>query len=72
MSMKTGYQTIDPGQTRAFFRVLEACEILAVGKTELYRLIAAGRLHAVKFGRATRIPASALKDFIEAKTNEVR
>lgn len=55
--------------TRAFFRVPEACEILAVGRTELYRLIASGQLQAVKFGRATRIPSTALRAFIEAKTN---
>lgn len=60
------------GPPRAFYRVPEACDQLAIGRTQVYQLIASGQLQAVKFGRATRIPASALKAFIEAKTKEGR
>ncbi|PZQ20576.1 MAG: hypothetical protein DI569_15085 [Sphingopyxis macrogoltabida] len=39
----------------------EACEALSVGRTTIYELIGAGRLKAVKIGRATRITMDSIR-----------
>lgn len=53
---------------KAFYKVHEACYVLACGRSQLYRWLASGELEHVKLGRSTRIAASALKDFIELRT----
>lgn len=60
------------GLRRAFYRVSEACTLLSVGRTQLYQLIQAHKIPVVKFGRSTRIAATALEAFIEAKTLEAQ
>jgi excisionase family DNA binding protein len=38
--------------------------MLRLGKTVIYELIRSGRLRSVKQGRARRIPAAAIRDYI--------
>ncbi len=66
----TNGSSADARLARAFFRIPEVCEQLSLGRTAVYRLIASGQLRSCKFGRSTRISASALFEFIEAKVNE--
>ena len=50
---------------RAALRVSEACSALAISRSKLYLELAAGRLHAVKFGRRTLIPVPSIKAWLD-------
>lgn len=45
----------------------QAARALGIGKRALFRLIRARRLHAVRLGRAFRIPPWALEDFLAGR-----
>ena len=47
--------------------VPEVCAALRLGKLAVIRLIKAKRLHAVRLGRAFRIPPWALEDFLAGR-----
>ncbi|SEH03504.1 DNA binding domain-containing protein, excisionase family [Nonomuraea solani] len=44
----------------------EASEMLGLGRTKVYELIAAGELRSVKIGRSRRVPVEALTAFVSA------
>jgi len=46
------------------YEVTDAMRMLRFGKTAIYELIRSGRLRSVKQGRARRIPAAAISDYI--------
>lgn len=50
---------------RLLYRVEEAAEILALGRSTVYELLATGQLKSIKVGRACRITASELDRFVE-------
>jgi excisionase family DNA binding protein len=50
--------------TKLLHPVTEAWEILGVGRTTLYELIARGEIRAVKIGRRTLIPDEELQRFV--------
>lgn len=52
--------------TKIAYSLSEACGASGVGRTRLYEEINAGRLHAVKVGRRTLIPASALEAWLKS------
>lgn len=56
--------------TRVLLRITEAAERLALGRSSVYELIAAGDLPAVHIGAAVRIPADALLVYVERKVAE--
>ena len=41
----------------------EAAELLGIGRTRLFELIAKGRLESVRLGRSRRVPGDALRSF---------
>ncbi|MCJ2056087.1 helix-turn-helix domain-containing protein [Methylobacterium sp. J-048] len=51
-------------------RVPDACNMLAIGKTLLYRLIADGKLTAVKVGDGTRITDESIRAFAASLVQE--
>ena len=57
-----------PGSERLddlqLYEVTDAMQMLRLGKTVIYELIRSGRLRSVKQGRARRIPAAAIRDYI--------
>jgi excisionase family DNA binding protein len=56
---------MDPNTREALLlTVPEAARRLAIGRTLTYELIAANELPAVHIGRAIRVPASALDEFV--------
>jgi len=61
--MKTPTDT-DPRQHRLLLRLPEAARALGIARSTLYQLLAAGALPTIHIGRAVRIPAKALDDFI--------
>ena len=42
----------------------DAAELLGVGRTKLYELLRVGAIESVRIGRARRVPASALHDYV--------
>jgi len=42
----------------------EAAEVLCIGRTRLYRLLATGALRSVQIGRRRRVPAAGLTEFV--------
>jgi excisionase family DNA binding protein len=42
----------------------EAADVLSIGRTRVYRLIATGELRSMLIGRSRRIPSSALVEFV--------
>jgi excisionase family DNA binding protein len=58
---------------RAFYRVSEVAEILAIGKSLAYRLVAEGKIPSVFIAgaRTRRVPAAALERWIEEQVKEV-
>jgi excisionase family DNA binding protein len=46
------------------YEVCDVMRMLRLGRTVIYELIRSGRLRSVKQGRARRIPASAIRDYI--------
>jgi excisionase family DNA binding protein len=57
----TGSERLDDLQ---LYEVTDAMRMLRLGKTAIYELIRSGRLRSVKQGRARRIPAAAIRDYI--------
>ncbi|GAA4780140.1 helix-turn-helix domain-containing protein [Novosphingobium ginsenosidimutans] len=47
------------------YSVADACKVSSIGKTNLYKLIANGKLEARKVGKRTLIPAASLRALIE-------
>lgn len=54
----------EPG-TPLLYRIEAAAELLSIGRSKLYELIAAGELGTVKIGRATRVPVDALEEYVD-------
>jgi excisionase family DNA binding protein len=52
--------------TARLYHVEEAASILSIGRTKAYELIATGRLHAIRLGRATRVSSTEIERFIRS------
>lgn len=50
---------------RLLLRIPEVAERLSVGRSTIYELVNANLLPTVRIGRAVRIPAAALRDWVE-------
>jgi len=50
----------------------DACRVLGVGKTNLYKLVAEERLRIVKLGRLSRVPMADLRALAADLTGEGR
>lgn len=58
--------------TKMLYTIPEAADLTGIGRTTLYGEITAGRLESIKIGRARRIPADALTDFVARLRQEAR
>ncbi len=47
-----------------------ARDVLRVGRTTIYELMASGELRSITIGRLRRIPSSALEEFIQRQLAE--
>ena len=54
-----------------FLTVAEVAEMMRVSKMTVYRLIHAGELPAIRFGRSFRVPESAVEIAIETPIADV-
>ncbi len=57
--------------TKAFYRTAEVAEIIGLGRSKTYELIASGVIPSVKFGKALRVPATALQKWIDDHSDVV-
>lgn len=55
---------------KKLYRVTEAAEILSLGRTQIFKEMAAGRLQAVGAGKTRRIPAEAIDAYVELLKQE--
>jgi excisionase family DNA binding protein len=49
---------------KALYTVTEAMTLLSLSRSVVYELIRTGRLRTVKQGRARRVPAAAITDYV--------
>ncbi|MFI2353015.1 helix-turn-helix domain-containing protein [Streptomyces sp. NPDC019443] len=54
----------DPAVEPLLYRIEGAMKLLNLSRTVIYEQIRAGRLRAVRQGRARRIPASAIGEYV--------
>lgn len=52
------------GATKLLLTPNEAADQLAISRTKVYELMAAGTLRSIHIGRLRRVPVDALRDFI--------
>lgn len=52
---------------RLAYRVNEAADAIGVSRAKCYELIAAGVIPSILIGSSIRVPASALKQWVEAQ-----
>ena len=56
--------------TKLLLTPVEAADQLAVSRTKVYELMAAGALRSIHIGRLRRVPVDALRDFVGALDSE--
>ena len=56
---------------RLLLTVEAAAELLSLGRTAVYDLVATGELTSVKIGRSRRVPYDALRLFVERRSNDL-
>ena len=49
---------------RLLLRVEEVADLLGIGRTRVYALIAAGHLQSVKIGGSRRVPMTAVREYL--------
>lgn len=59
-------------QPPVLLTVEEAARAMAVGRTTVYHLLAAGSLRSVRIGRARRIPLDAIRAYVAELAAEQR
>ena len=63
--MTAADQTHPLDGSRLLYSVTEAAGLLGVGRTYLFRLIAAGEIESIKVGKLRKIPRDALGRYID-------
>lgn len=58
-------------EARIVLTVEEAAELLGIGRTLMYALVAAGEVESVQIGRLRRIPRDALVVYVEGLRGSV-
>lgn len=56
--------------TRLLLTVPEAAEALAISRSKLYELIAAGRVRSVRIDGSRRVPVEALETYVATLLNQ--
>jgi excisionase family DNA binding protein len=59
--------TAPPSPEPICVRVNDAANMIGIGRTKLYELIAAGEVETVKLGKATRVTTASLHDLIRRR-----
>ena len=54
---------------RLLLKPHEAAELLGVGRSKIYALLAAGELPSVRLGHSVRVPVGALKEWVATRAH---
>jgi excisionase family DNA binding protein len=54
---------------KELLRVDEAAAVLSLGRSKTYQLMDAGELQTVKIGRAVRITAASVREYVSRQVN---
>ncbi len=57
---------------KLLFKPSDCQELLNLGRSKIYELVASQQLRSVRVGRAIRIPASALREYVEKQEQEAK
>jgi excisionase family DNA binding protein len=60
----------DSGADRLLLTPTEAADVLGIGRTKVFALIATGELKSIKIGRSRRVPIAACHEFVESLRGE--
>ena len=52
---------------KILLKVHEAGEMLGLGRSKIYEMIAAGEIKTIRVGRAVRVPVASLREWAQAK-----
>jgi excisionase family DNA binding protein len=52
---------------KLLLRIPEAAQMISVGRSTMYELVASGVVPSVRFGKSVRVPAQALEEWIRKK-----
>ena len=52
------------------YKPIQASDYLQLGRSKTYELIRTGALRSIRVGRAIRIPAAALREFVEQQEQQ--
>lgn len=55
---------------KLLLRPMEAAELIGVGRSKIYELLANGTIPSVRIDKSVRVPAIALKEWVERKLAE--
>ena len=55
---------------KMLLRPVEAAELIGVGRSKLYQLLASGDLPSIRIGSSVRVPVDALRAWIARQTVE--
>jgi excisionase family DNA binding protein len=55
---------------KLLLRPVEAAELIGVGRSKLYQLLACGDLPSIRIGSSVRVPLDKLREWIERKSAE--
>ena len=56
---------------KVLLRPTEAAEVMGIGRSKVYQLIASGDLPAIRIGASVRVPVTALEAWIARQLAEV-
>lgn len=52
---------------KILLRPMEAAQLIGIGRTKMYEMVASGELPSIHIGRARRIPVNALNKWIDER-----
>lgn len=52
--------------TGQLYTVAEVAAMMRVSKMTVYRMVRAGTIRSIRFGRSYRVPQSAVRDYLDA------
>jgi excisionase family DNA binding protein len=55
---------------RLLLRPVEAAEMIGVGRSKVYELLASGHLPSIRIGGSVRVPVDALRAWIDRQVDE--
>jgi excisionase family DNA binding protein len=55
---------------KLLYRIPEAVEVLAIGRSRFYELMNSGEIQTIRIGKSVRVTADALRQYVEKQVSE--